>query len=89
MTLNGVMALLCVISANSGSFRAHCVKVHVRYLMTSPDEFLFLFATAIHHIPGLRDATATEEDDMDNFTASAYNSAPDPAGGAYSTPQTS
>jgi len=31
--LNGVMALFCVISANSGSFRAHCVKVHVRYLI--------------------------------------------------------
>ena len=28
------MALLCVISANSGSFRAHCVKVHVRYLIS-------------------------------------------------------
>jgi len=27
------MALFCVISANSGSFRAHCVKVHVRYLI--------------------------------------------------------
>jgi len=26
MTLNGVMALFCVISANSGSSRAHCVK---------------------------------------------------------------
>jgi len=34
MTLNGVMALFCVISANSGSFRAHCVKVHVRYLIS-------------------------------------------------------
>jgi len=32
--LNGVMALFCVISANSGSFRAHCVKVHVRYLIS-------------------------------------------------------
>jgi len=31
MTLNGVMA---VISANSGSFRAYCVKVHVRYLIS-------------------------------------------------------
>jgi len=30
--------LFCVISANSGSFRAHCVKVHV------PDEFLILLA---------------------------------------------
>ena len=34
MTLNGVMALFCVISANSGSFRAHCIKVHVRYLIS-------------------------------------------------------
>jgi len=34
MTLNGVMALFCVISANSGSFWAHCVKVHVRYLIS-------------------------------------------------------
>ena len=40
MTLNGVMALFCVISTNSGSFRAHCVNVHVRY--SSPDEFLLL-----------------------------------------------
>ena len=30
---NGVI-LLCVISANSGIFRAHCVKVHVRYLIS-------------------------------------------------------
>ena len=28
------MALFCVISANSGSFRAHCVNVHVRYLIS-------------------------------------------------------
>jgi len=28
---NGVF---CVTSANSGSFRAHCVKVHVRYLIS-------------------------------------------------------
>jgi len=34
MTLNGVMALFCVISANSGSFRAQCVEVHVRYLIS-------------------------------------------------------
>ena len=27
------MALFCVISANSGTFRAYCVKVHVRYLI--------------------------------------------------------
>jgi len=34
MTLNGVMALFCINSANSGSFRAHCVKVFVRYLIS-------------------------------------------------------
>ena len=34
MTLHGVMALFCVISANSASFRAHCVNVHVRYLIS-------------------------------------------------------
>jgi len=28
------MALFCVISTNSGSFWAHCVKVHVRYLIS-------------------------------------------------------
>jgi len=28
------MALFCVISTNSGSFRAHCVIVHVRYLIS-------------------------------------------------------
>ena len=28
------MALFCIISANSGSFRAHCVKFHVRYLIS-------------------------------------------------------
>jgi len=28
------MALFCVISAKSGSFRAHSVKVHVRYLIS-------------------------------------------------------
>jgi len=28
------MALFCVISTNSSSFRAHCVKVHVRYLIS-------------------------------------------------------
>ena len=38
------MALFCVISANSGSFRAHCVKVHVRYLI--PDEFLLKLGAA-------------------------------------------
>ena len=36
VTLNGVMALFCVISANSGSFRAHCVKVQVRYFRYGP-----------------------------------------------------
>jgi len=34
VTLNGVMTLYCVISTNLGSFRAHCVKVHVRYLIS-------------------------------------------------------
>jgi len=34
MTLNGVMALFCVNSANSGTFRAYCVNVHVRYLIS-------------------------------------------------------
>ena len=34
VTLNGIMALFCVISANLGSFRAHCIKVHVRYLIS-------------------------------------------------------
>jgi len=29
--LERLMALFCVISANSGNFQAHCVKVHVRY----------------------------------------------------------
>jgi len=33
--LNGVMALFCVISANSGRLWAHCVKVHVRYISSS------------------------------------------------------
>ena len=33
MTLNGVMALFCIISENSDSFWAHCVKVHVRYFL--------------------------------------------------------
>ena len=27
-------ALFCVISANSRTFRAYCVKVHVRYLIS-------------------------------------------------------
>jgi len=34
MTLNGVMALFSVISANWDSFRAQCAKVHVRYLIS-------------------------------------------------------
>jgi len=34
MTLNGVMSLFSVISANSCSLQAHCVKVHVRYLIS-------------------------------------------------------
>jgi len=34
MTLNGVMALFCIIAANSGTFRAYCVKVHVQYLIS-------------------------------------------------------
>jgi len=33
--LNGLWPLFCVISANSGSFRAHCVKVHVRLYISS------------------------------------------------------
>ena len=43
MTLNGVMAVICVISANSVASGVHCVKVvegvvvkkvHVRYLVS-------------------------------------------------------
>ena len=34
MTLNGVMALFSVISANWDSVRAQCAKVHVRYLIS-------------------------------------------------------
>jgi len=34
MTLNGIMALFCVISANLVAFGAHCVIVHVRYLIS-------------------------------------------------------
>jgi len=33
VTLNGVMVLFCIFSANSGSFQVHCVKVHIRYLI--------------------------------------------------------
>ena len=42
MILNGVMALFCVISANSGSFRAHCVKF--TFAISSLDEFLYYSA---------------------------------------------
>jgi len=35
MTLNGLMALFCVISANSGSFREHCILDTYWYLMMS------------------------------------------------------
>ena len=34
VTLNDLERRNGVISANSGSFRAHCVKVHVRYLIS-------------------------------------------------------
>jgi len=34
VTLNGVMAVILRYLANSGSFRAHCIKVHVRYLIS-------------------------------------------------------
>ena len=34
MTVNSVIVLFCVISANSGSFNALCVKVHIRYLIS-------------------------------------------------------
>jgi len=47
MTLNGVMALFCVISANLVAFGAHCVKV--TFAVSSPDhpdEFLFLGTVA-------------------------------------------
>ena len=46
MTLNGVMALVCVISANSVAFGTHCVKVvedvvkKFAFAISSPDEFL-------------------------------------------------
>jgi len=42
MTLNGIMALFCVISANSGSFWSQCVKF--TFAISSPDEFLFCSA---------------------------------------------
>ena len=44
VTLNGVMALFCISSANSRSFRADCVKAHVRCL---PDEFLSGLGTVV------------------------------------------
>jgi len=34
VTLNGIMALFCDVSANSCSFQVHCVKVHVHYLIS-------------------------------------------------------
>ena len=34
VTLNDVMALFCVISANSVAFGEHCIKVHVRRLIS-------------------------------------------------------
>jgi len=34
MTLNGVMAVILRYSSNSGIFRVHCVKVHVRCLIS-------------------------------------------------------
>jgi len=34
VTLNGVMVLFCVISANLVAFGAHCVKVHVHCLIS-------------------------------------------------------
>jgi len=46
MTLNGVLALFCIISANSDSFRAHCVKVHVRYLIS-----WWILVIATYHLP--------------------------------------
>ena len=38
---NGVI-LRYGISVNSGSYWAQCIKVHVRYLISSPNEFLYL-----------------------------------------------
>jgi len=34
VTLNDLEQRNGVISANLGSFRAHCIKVHVRYLIS-------------------------------------------------------
>jgi len=39
MTLNGVMALFCLILGNSGSFLSHFVKKFT-FAISSPDEFL-------------------------------------------------
>jgi len=33
MTLNGVMVVILRYFSEFGSFRAHCVKVHIRYLI--------------------------------------------------------
>jgi len=45
MTLNGVMALFCFISANSVSFRAHCVEVRsISHLLMS---LLLLMKTSV------------------------------------------
>jgi len=38
MTLNGAMAVICVISANSLAFGAHCVKVDEDILKLSAKE---------------------------------------------------
>jgi len=34
MTLNGIIAVILLYFSEFGSFRAHCVKVHVRYLIS-------------------------------------------------------
>jgi len=50
MTLNGVIALVCVISPNSVASGAHCIKVvedvvvkKFTFAISSPGEFLVLF----------------------------------------------
>jgi len=40
------MALFCVILANSGSFRAYCVRVHVRYLISW---WVLVFPVSVSH----------------------------------------
>ena len=55
MTLNGVIALFFVISANSGSFRAHCLKVHVRYLISWWVLVLYIERTV--HTPSVSQST--------------------------------